>query len=61
MKKDIKNLLHVNKCNYHGIIIIKMKGAIMNSFETEHMPLHEKFHNFCVELSTHLVLGGGAF
>lgn len=31
MKKDIKNLLHVNKCNYHGIIIIKMKGAIMKN------------------------------
>ena len=36
------------------------KGAIMKSSETKQMPLHEKFHNFCVELSTHTVLGGGA-
>lgn len=31
----------------------------MKSIETKHMPLPEKFHNFCVELSTHVVLGGG--
>ena len=33
----------------------------MKSIETRQMPLHEKFHNFCVELCTHVVLGGGAF
>ncbi len=31
----------------------------MKSIETKQMPLPEKFHNFCVELSTHVVLGGG--
>ena len=36
------------------------KGAIMKIFEAKQMPLHEKFHNFCVELSAHAVLGGGA-
>ena len=36
------------------------KGAIMKIFEAKQMPLHEKFHNFCVEVSTCAAVGGGA-
>ena len=36
------------------------KGAIMKIFEAKQMPLHEKFHNFCVEVSTYAAVGGGA-
>ena len=36
------------------------KGAIMKSSETKQMPLHEKFHNFCVDVSTCAAVGGGA-
>ena len=33
----------------------------MKSIETRQIPLPEKYHNICVELCTHVVLGGGAF
>ena len=36
------------------------KGAVMKIFEAKQMPLHEKFHNFCVEVSTCAAVGGGA-
>ena len=36
------------------------KGAIMKNFEAKQMPLHEKFNNFCVEVSTCAAVGGGA-
>lgn len=36
------------------------KGAIMTTNEAKQMPLHEKFHNFCVEVSTSVAVGGGA-
>ena len=32
----------------------------MTTDETKQMPLHQKFHNFCVEVSTCVAVGGGA-
>ena len=31
----------------------------MKNFEAKQMPLHEKFDNFCVEVSTCVAVGGG--
>lgn len=32
----------------------------MKTDETKQMPLHQKFHNFCVDVSTCVAVGGGA-
>ena len=32
----------------------------MKTIEAKQMPLLEKFHNFCVEVSTCVAVGGGA-
>lgn len=32
----------------------------MKTKETKKMPLRQKFHNFCEDVSTHVLFGGGA-
>ncbi len=32
----------------------------MKTTEAKQMPLHEKFHNFCAEVSACVAFGGGA-
>ena len=42
------------------IICVKTKGAIMKEFEAEQAHEFCKISVACVEVSTHVVLGGGA-
>ncbi len=32
----------------------------MKTKETKKLPLRQMFHNFCADVSTHVVFGGGA-
>lgn len=41
-------------------VIVKQKGANMKTKETKKMPLRQKFHNFCADVSTRVLFGGGA-